>query len=224
MVRKEIRIVVGEKGDQVSPVWKIWNTKNDVYLSGKFAGGAFKISMHASGAWIVAATSESGIELTPGNRRMKTWHRPKQFKQGWTWGPHIVVPRIESRDDLKIDENQTKLIEWIPKPNNDEKVVIAIIFADSSFLPKDISQISAKGDAYLEEFLELANKEKVFIRIRYEKLSRTDHKNISYLNAEADKWIEANKDGIRGFLTSFMQGGEVPFAYTVKFGHNPKTS
>jgi hypothetical protein len=213
---KQIRFAVGEPGDQLSPVWKIWNQKNDVYLTGKFTGSAFKISLHASGVWTVAATSESGIEVQPGNRRMETWHRPTEFEKGWTWGPHIAVPRMAQVDHAKIDEAQSKDIEWIPKPPENTRATIAVIFAAPEKTLQDVAEISDAGDAYIEAYLELQNLEKMFIRIRNEPLSETDHTNIDYLQSLAEPWIAANDD-VRGFLAMFMRAGEVPCVYVLKW-------
>jgi hypothetical protein len=60
---------------------------------------------------------------------MKTWKRPPEFKPGWTWGPHIVVPRVPHTDHAKIDEMPTKHVEWMPKPAEGRRVTIAVIFA-----------------------------------------------------------------------------------------------
>jgi len=157
---KQIRFAVGEPGDQLSPVWRIWNEKNEVYLTAKFMGGAFKVSMHASGVWTVAATSESRIELSPGNRRMKTWRRPPEFQPGWTWGPHIGVPRMPDTDHAKIDEGQTKPIEWPPKPEPGVRATITIYFAAAKKTPQDTAEISTTDGAFLNDYLALKNKQR----------------------------------------------------------------
>lgn len=217
MKKKEIRFAVGQLGNQLSPIFKIWNSKNDVYISGKFMGGTFKISLHESGIWTVAATTESKLELRPGNRRMKAWKRPPEFKKGWTWGPHIAVPRLMTVDHLKFDEKQTKQIEWIPSPSKNMKATIGVVFASPELQLEDMKEICDKNDGYIDCYLELKNLQKVFIRVRYESLTQADHNHITYLQSEANKWIELNSD-IRGCLTLFMKGAETPYVYVLKFG------
>jgi hypothetical protein len=222
--KKELRFAVGEPGDQLSPVCKIWNRKNDVYLSFRLFGGIVKVSMHASGVWTIAAPSESGIEIKPGNRRLKTWYRPSEFQPGWTWGPQIAVPRLTQTDHAKIDEGQSKIVEWFPKPPPNTRGQFAVIFAAPEKVPEHIAEISKEGDAYMTEYLELNNLEKVFIRYSIEPLSEADQSNMTYYQSEADKCIEANKDGeVFGFLASFMQGGDVPCSYVFKWATPPKS-
>ncbi|OBB21072.1 hypothetical protein A5761_02890 [Mycolicibacterium setense] len=221
MRKREIRFAIGELGDQLSPVWKIWHQKNDVYLTGKFTGGAFKFSLHASGKWIFAATSESGLEIKPGNRRMKTWQRPPEFADGWTWGPHIAVPRLPQFDHAKLDEKQTKLVQWLPAPQPLFKATISVIFASADKTAEDIGFVSMNGDAYLHDYLELQNKQKVFVRIRYEPLTPADMPTLGYIQSQADEWIAVNDD-IVGCLALFMQAAEVPYVYVLKFAAPPK--
>ncbi|OGH35830.1 MAG: hypothetical protein A3B38_02840 [Candidatus Levybacteria bacterium RIFCSPLOWO2_01_FULL_36_13] len=218
MKQEEIRFAVGEIGNQLSPVLKIWNKKNDVYLSGKFTGGAFKISLHETGKWIVAASAESKIELKPGSRRMKTWGRPAEFKKGWTWGPHIAVPRMSAVDNLLIDEKQAKQIEWISAPAKGVIVTIAVVFAAPDLSTKDLGQICTDNDVYLDNYLELENLQKVFIRAKYEKLIGKDYQHVKYLELEARQITKVNKNNIKGFIVMFMQAAEVPYVYALKFG------
>lgn len=215
---RQIRVAIGEPGDQLSPVWKIWNQNDDVYLSGKITGGIVKISMHASGVWAVAAPSGSGAELSPGNRRMKAWRRPAEFHPGWTWGPHVGVPRMADTDHAKIDEGQTTAIEWLPRPKPGMRATITVIFATPEKTPQDLDEISANDDVYLSVFLALQNKQKVFVRIRYEPLTIGDNDLIGHLQPYADDWIAVNDEGLSGFLITFMHGSdEVPWVYVLKW-------
>lgn len=81
MRRREIRIAVGQPGDEHSPVFKIFNNKNDVYITERNTGHAFKVSLHESGISVIAATSQSGIDVKDGNRRLESWTRPGTYRR-----------------------------------------------------------------------------------------------------------------------------------------------
>ena len=220
--KREIRFAVGERGDQLSPVWKIWNRKDDVYLTARMSGAFFKISLHRSGVWTVAATQESGIEAKPGNRRMKAWQRPPEFQAGWTWGPHIAVARLPLYDHGKFAEKVAKIVEWIPKPEPNFKATIAVIFAPPEKTLDDLAQICTTGDAYINDYLELKNRQKVFIRIRYEPLTEDDAPTVGYLQSQAGQWIAVNDD-LQACLAIFMQAPPIPWVYVLKFATPPES-
>ena len=215
---REKRFAVGSPGNQLSPIWKIWNQKNDVYLTGKFLGGYLKFSLHQSGVWTAAAPKESKIELAPGNRRLSSWKRPEEFSKGLTWGPYIAVPNTGATNDVIIDEKQAKAIEWIPSTPSKTKITLAVVFADSSLSPKRASEIIGENIGFSEDYLELENEQKVFIVALYDYLSTEDQALIENLESEAKKFTDLNNE-IKGFLCQFMTGAVVPYVYLLKFGN-----
>jgi hypothetical protein len=205
----------------LSPVWRIWNEKNEVYLTGKVFNGTFKISLHSSGVWPVAATDESGIDAKPGNRRMKAWKRPPEFQPGWTQGPHISVARLPQYDHGKFDERQSKPIDWIPKPDPNWKATVAVFFGASDKTLHDFTQILAPREMYLDDHLELANGQKVFVMARYDPLTNDDAPTVNLLRSYADEFFALN-DSLVGCFAIFMQAPPIPWVYHLKVVSPPK--
>src|SRR5215218_974411 len=54
-----------------SGVWRLWTHGPDTYLAARVAAHLFKLSMHKSGQWISAFTSQSGVVVgkETGSRR-----------------------------------------------------------------------------------------------------------------------------------------------------------
>lgn len=114
------------------------------------------------------------------------------------------------------------MINWIPKPEPNFKATIAVIFASPELNLQDLGQICETGDACINDYLELKNREKIFVRIRYEPLTEADAPNINYLQPQAAQWIAVN-DNIHGCLAMFMQAGEVPYVYNLKLATPPES-
>ena len=66
-----IRFASGSPEAAFSIVWRMVARKNDVYLgASKLGMASIKFSLHESGVWVLAATSESqGVLSEDGNRR-----------------------------------------------------------------------------------------------------------------------------------------------------------
>jgi len=103
--------------------------KNDIYIgASKSSMQTVKISLHESGDWVVAATTQSGVRFRDSNRRAKQWSRPKEHASGVTRGPSILIP-IANAFPRRITKRQlAKPIEWYPPPSSDEMVDFAIYF------------------------------------------------------------------------------------------------
>jgi hypothetical protein len=90
--------------------------------------GIFKFSLHRSGAWILAATKQSGATFQRGNRRAKQWSRPLEHVQGVTRGPSILVPHT-SLGARKLQPSEAgKKVHWYPAPGPGETVEFSLYF------------------------------------------------------------------------------------------------
>lgn len=202
----------------MSPVWKIWHHKDEVYLAERQTGHVFKISLHKSGVWTMANTRESGKELKPGNRRMMKWSRP-DATGGYVMGPNIVVPRMQDIDHIKVVWGPiTKPVDWVPAPEVGTSVIIQVVFVEAGKTLADVMDgVVSEGD-----YLELPNGQRVYVLYRNQRLNKTDWQNINYLRGQTKPWLEANDRALCGFAVNHMQGGgEVPLVYVVKWGEKP---
>src|SRR5687767_14251758 len=105
MARKDefvVRFGVGEPASDRSSVWRVWVPKgsNDVYIAARTLGGTLKVSLHVSGRWRTAFTSESASRgvpwLQPGtDRALEKWNRPAEFVPGVTRAFVVTIPSSE---------------------------------------------------------------------------------------------------------------------------------
>ena len=113
-----LRFAVGEPG-QRSSIWNIWAPKkySDVYLASRTIAGMQKFSLHESGDWRYAWTSQymdseegSGLE----ERIIDQWRRPEPDADGLITGP---VVRVRAEDVPTIDDTALAgEVQWIPAP------------------------------------------------------------------------------------------------------------
>jgi len=126
---KTVRFASGNPDAPFSGVWRLIIDHNDVYIgASKSAMSVFKISLHKSGVWVLAATRQSNATFEKGNRRAKKWTRPLEHVHGVTRGPSILVPHtsLGSRP-LPPNERQKQVI-WYPKPEVGETVEFSLYF------------------------------------------------------------------------------------------------
>jgi hypothetical protein len=118
-----VRFASGTPEAPFSGVWRMVVNKHDVYIgASKAAMSVFKISLHKSGVWILAATQQSGATFDGGNRRAKRWNRPLEHVRGVTRGPSILVPHtsLGSRPLSPNEVNQE--VVWYESPATRETV------------------------------------------------------------------------------------------------------
>lgn len=127
--KKAFRFAVGTPEKSFSGVWRIVVSGSDVYLgSSKSSMGQIKISLHKSGVWTFAATSQSGITFEDGNRRMKEWKRPAEHTKGVCRGPSIYAPHTSLGSRRMPADEGDKKIKWYPAPVAGQTVEFSIYF------------------------------------------------------------------------------------------------
>lgn len=124
-----LRIATGSALEPYSGVWRIVADRSEVYLgASKAAMGIFKISLHSSGIWVLAATRQSGATFQDGNRRAKQWNRPLEHVRGVTRGPSILVPSTSLGCRKLLPGDADKKVHWYPSPRGGETVEFSIYF------------------------------------------------------------------------------------------------
>jgi hypothetical protein len=63
-----IRLAVGDPDGPRSTVWRVWANRrsSDVYVAARVLGGVAKVSLHQSGRWRFAFTTEFDIKQAVG--------------------------------------------------------------------------------------------------------------------------------------------------------------
>lgn len=124
-----LRFAVGQRGRR-SSVWRVWanTSSHDVYIASRTIAGIQKYSLHASGIWRLAFTSEYMAEVGAGevDRVIDRWSRPEPDASGVVPGPIIAV-RAEDVTDMD-DTALGGQIDWVPAPAADEGVFFHTLF------------------------------------------------------------------------------------------------
>jgi hypothetical protein len=178
-----LRFAAGSPERRFSSVWRLWVHGSDVYLGARILLRMFKFSMHQSGQWISAFTSESGAMLDTGSRRHKTWLRPAEFTPGWTQGPSVLVPWIEWHGQFQLKENPPASTVWVPGPEQQRKLVFNVLFSSASTSPEAINSVSQPGD-WIVGSLPLSNRGAVWVQARQVAMSPEEQKGIASVERE----------------------------------------
>ena len=117
MAQPSARFAAGSALALFSGVWRVIVNKNDIYMgASKGAMSSFKVSLHKSGVWALAATKESGATFEKGNRRAKRWLRPAEHAPGVTRGPSIFVPHTSLGARPVPPDETLKGVTWLRGP------------------------------------------------------------------------------------------------------------
>jgi hypothetical protein len=130
-----VRFAVGEPDGPRGCVWRVWSNKNDVYISAWALTNVQKISLHQSGHWRNAFTSEFAAKdtplLSPGqDRATDKWYRPDDFVPGLTKAFEIVVPASEVTVPTRPEANVfgAKEIAWVQPPPEGYATHFTVLF------------------------------------------------------------------------------------------------
>ena len=125
---RTVRFAVGSPEAPFSGVWRFVVYKSDVFLgASKASMSIFKVSLHQSGVWVLAATQKSGATFG-GNRRAKRWTRPSNHVAGVTRGPSVFVPHTSlGRRPLFPGEGDPDVV-WYQAPGDHETVEFSLYF------------------------------------------------------------------------------------------------
>lgn len=143
-----IRFAVGSPEAVWSGVWRLWVARNDVFLGSRDLSRWIKVSLHSSGIWRVAWTSQSGIKAPQSADRVeRRWKRPDPFAEGWTQGPSVRVPhtpvkrRFSAPDYMRVVE-----VRWFAPPARGNELVFTVLFSEPDVPLVGWKSISRPGD------------------------------------------------------------------------------
>lgn len=104
---------------------------DDVFIGpSKEAMGIFKMSLHRSGVWVLAATQQSSASFDGGNRRAKRWTKPLEHTRGVTRGPSILVPHTSLGSRLLLPSDAAKSVVWFPGPAKGQTIEFSFYFVE----------------------------------------------------------------------------------------------
>lgn len=169
------RFGVRSEDGRHSSIWSIWadhpsrggKAKNDVYLSSRTLAGTLKVSLHQSGDWRIAFTSEyakSQIEsgIWPEQaRRLDQWQRPAFKNNGILKALSILVPSSDL-EDYPQNISNSKPVSWITTSAVGTTIEFWVIFSKVAYELGNWPYKSKLGTKCLDSF-PLANGEIVWI-------------------------------------------------------------
>lgn len=129
-----IRFACGSRDRPASSVWRLIVKGDDVYVGlSRDTMGHMKLSLHASGVWVFASTSQSGVLLTPNSRRARQWRPPPEHAPGVTHGPLILVPGVHQELRRVPRADTEKSIHWYPAPDPSRTAEFHLYFVRREF-------------------------------------------------------------------------------------------
>jgi hypothetical protein len=137
--RIKVRFAVGKPDGPRSNVYRLWTTKNDVYLSVRALTGVQRISLHGSGKWRSAFTEDHVAKgspfVPPGkDRAYDKWNRPPEFVPGITLAFNILVPTSEVTMPPHLKANATLRgtdIVWVPPASEGCATHFTVLFTSA---------------------------------------------------------------------------------------------
>lgn len=131
------RFAVGSSTLPRSSLWRVWTSKppkSDVYIAVRHLAGILKISLHESGVWRAAFTSqfaERRFDRDPTESRLiERWKRPGDLSPGVCLAFRIIVPTTELRMATVLPQDTNK-IRWIPSPGRSNLTEFLVFFTTS---------------------------------------------------------------------------------------------
>ncbi len=93
--RQSLKFAAGTRQHHRSCIWIVSVRGSDIYIGAQGIMQSVKLSLHKSGSWRLAYTSESGVTSSKtGTRLHDAVQRPAEFQSGWTLALVIWVPNI----------------------------------------------------------------------------------------------------------------------------------
>jgi hypothetical protein len=180
-----LRFAAGSPKRPNSGVWRLWSHRSDTYLAARVLAHLFKFSMHESGQWNWASTSQSGIvERETGLRPRRTWTRPPEFTPGWVQGPAVAVPWVKWRGQFQpIGQSPPPDTLWVPGPARKRKLVFNVLFAAATVAADAINSVSQPGD-WIVGSLALSNGETVWLQARQASISSNERRGLASVERE----------------------------------------
>ncbi|OGC45520.1 hypothetical protein A2V49_04820 [candidate division WWE3 bacterium RBG_19FT_COMBO_34_6] len=192
-----IRFTVGNKEKILSPIWRFWIQKNDVYFLTRTMGNTWKISMHASGLCRIAWNK--GVSTNQTDRLILRWNKGNYTVEKFLPSIGLSVPNLRYPDKLNSNKEHHKDTVYIPTPKVYEEVKIRVFFAkDNQGKNNLLNKLPRNIDLLFED--RLSNKDYVLVYTWVEPISIREKNllkeevlkfNINVVSEEAKKNIDS---------------------------------
>ena len=173
-----IKFAIGGQDNIQSWIWRMWVARDDVYLGAKNAFKVFKVSLHESGIWRIAFTSDLNREDNQSDRAIVKWNKPGEFTLGWTPSIGILISSIDAKRPFKKIPVIDPAIEWFPPPEKNNKLVFKVLFSKPGFSEEDLKKVIIRGDQLVGKLIK-KNCEIVWLIVREDKLTKIEIDKIN---------------------------------------------
>lgn len=130
--KNEIRFAAGTETGLRSTVWKLEESKGNIYLKSRMMGGDTKISLHKSGSCQFSFTKEwvqenIGIRIKKNaDRHFSQWTRPVPIESESHLTFRLVIPGTELR--IIPYEKKLEKVLWLPLDREDDLMVVDLYY------------------------------------------------------------------------------------------------
>jgi hypothetical protein len=172
--------------------------------------GTLKISLHASGVWVLSATGQSGVVFEGGNRRAKKWKRPPVDALGITRGPSILVPHTSLAAKPRSLQDDVEGVRWLQAPGEGEAVEITLYFGE------DGSRLLWSQDQVVIEEGRLKSGSRVFLVSRTRPLPLSVSRDVEQFMKKATLQTVGLSKAVRAQLLWCRESGDslrTPFIF-----------
>ncbi len=113
------RFALGSEQQPQSLVWRVWTRDDEVHVSVRTVALTTELIAYPTGRWRIEV---GGIA--------SRWHRPKEFRPGWTRGPDIVFPGMLAGAKPPVpSKKETEPIHWLRGPGEGQAARVQMWFA-----------------------------------------------------------------------------------------------
>jgi hypothetical protein len=180
-----IRLVLGNRYQMCSSVWRFWTHGEDAYFGARMALGTVKFSMHA-GEWSYGETSESARQKGAKKREpRKVWEPVGEFTPGWVHGPTILFPWVPWWPGMPSNETPPADVVWIPCPDDRSRVQVAVMISTPGNGLDEAKKVSQAGDTLIGS-LPMSNGKNVWLQVRRTKLTGKEIRTLATTGQEFD--------------------------------------
>jgi len=143
--RSPFRVAIGTPGGLSGNSWRIWTSGQDTYIACRDNFREFKVSLHASGIWRVAFTTEAlnqrpELELPDGDRVLQRYTPDKSSRDTAVLAYQIVVLRAGLYLTPDRRQNWPTSVVYVEPPIEPDQMAVLTVAVVPSEAPMRISQ------------------------------------------------------------------------------------
>ncbi len=119
MANKVYRFALGTADAPRSGLWRVWTHEDEVHAAVAAANGLVGLIIYPTGRWKITVDTA-----------VSRWHRPKDFRLGWSRGPDILIPHAAAPVQVPTNDPYAKeALHWLVPPAAGQRARISLLIA-----------------------------------------------------------------------------------------------